>query len=592
MFQTFDASSSPEQGPPRLKALRAALAAAGFDGFIVPRADAYQGEYVADCDARLAWLTGFTGSAGFCIVLNDIAGVFVDGRYRTQVKNQVDTGHFTPVDWPETKPAYWLKAQTTSSKIAFDPWLFTKSQIDDIRKGLDGTQITLHPTQNFIDGIWDDRPAKPNAKVEAYPIELSGKRSPDKRADTASLLQKAGHKAAVLTLPDSICWLLNIRGQDIPRNPIVQCFALLHEDGNVDLFIEEERVAHLGPDPAITVHAPDSFENHLTTLKGPVRVDPGSAPLRITELLSDAGTEIAYADDPCILSKACKNPVEIEGTRTAHMRDAHAVVEFLAWLDAQAPGTTTEIDVAAQLEGYRAQTNMLRDISFETIAGSGPNGAIMHYRVTNETNRTLQDGELIVVDSGGQYIDGTTDITRTVAIGTPSQEQRECFTLVLQGMIAICQARFPRGLAGRDLDALARAPQWRRGLDYDHGTGHGVGVYLAVHEGPQRISRISEVPLKPGMILSNEPGYYREGAFGIRIENLIVVEDAPKLGDNRDQLQFENLTWVPIDRRLIVTEMLSPLERDWINSYHAEIANRLDVSDKTKAWLDAATAPL
>ncbi|MEM9582724.1 MAG: aminopeptidase P family protein [Pseudomonadota bacterium] len=590
MFQTFDASSSPEQGPPRLKKLRERLGDEGYDGFIVPRADAYQGEYVADCDARLAWLTGFTGSAGFCIVLKDIAGVFVDGRYRTQVKAQVNTGHFTPVNWPETKPAAWIKEQTQSAKIAFDPWLFTKSQIDEIKKGLDSTAVTLHPTQNFVDMIWQDRPAKPNAKVEAYPLELSGKTSSDKRADTAAILKKSGHKCAVLTLPDSICWLLNIRGQDIPRNPIVQCFALIHDDARVDLFIDEARLAHLSPDPATTICPPESFPQTLKTLQGPVRVDAGTAPLQVSEMLKH--TDIAYADDPCILPKAIKNPTEIEGTRAAHMRDAHAMVEFLAWLDAQPPGTTTEIDVATALEGFRAKTNMLRDISFETIAGSGPNGAIMHYRVTDETNRSLQDGELIVVDSGGQYLDGTTDITRTVAIGQPTEEQRICFTLVLQGMIAISQTRFPRGYAGRDLDALARAPLWRHGFDFNHGTGHGVGVYLSVHEGPQRLSRVSEVALKPGMILSNEPGYYREDAFGIRIENLIVVEAAPALGDNRDQLQFETLTWVPIDRRLIVTDMLSPAERTWIDSYHAEVARRLDVEGRAQSWLTAVTAPL
>ncbi|WP_298356588.1 aminopeptidase P family protein [uncultured Litoreibacter sp.] len=592
MFQTFQATTSPEQGPPRLKALREALEKEGFDAFIVPRADAHQGEYVADRDARLSWLTGFTGSAGFCVVLQDVAGVFVDGRYRVQVKEQVDTSYFTPVHWPETKPEDWLKEQLTSGKVAFDPWLFTKLQIDEITEGLKGTDITLVPTANFVDAIWEDQPAAPAGKVEAYPIELSGKRSPDKRQEIAEKLRDKGHTAAILTLPDSICWLLNIRGTDIPRIPIVQCFAVIHADARVDLFIEQTRVDHLGPDPAITVKPPDSFADAIAQLDGPVRVGAGSAPLAVSQILQQAEVEIAYAMDPCILRKACKNETEISGTKQAHIRDAQAMVRFLAWLDAQTPGTFTEIDVATSLEGFRAQTNALRDVSFETISGAGPNGAIVHYRVTDDTNRTVEDGDLMLVDSGGQYVDGTTDITRTIPIGQPTEEQKKCFTLVLQGMIAISQARFPRGVAGRDLDALARAPLWRHGLDYDHGTGHGVGTYLSVHEGPQRLSRMSEVPLKEGMILSNEPGYYREGAFGIRIENLIVVQQAAKLGDNRDQLSFETITWVPIDRRLIATDMLAPHERDWINAYHAEIANKISVEGAAKDWLEAATAPL
>ncbi len=592
MFQTFKASTSPDQGPPRLKALRQVLETEGFDGFIVPRADAYQGEYVSDRDARLAWLTGFTGSAGFCIVLRDKAGIFIDGRYRVQVKDEVATDHFTPVHWPEIKPAAWLKDHLTSGKIAFDPWLFTKLQIDEITDELGGSDITLAPSDNFVDAIWDAQPAPPAAKVEAYPIELSGKRSPDKRDQIAEKLRKKGHKAAILTLPDSICWLLNIRGSDIPRIPIVQCFAVIHDDAKVDLFIDQHRVEHLDPDPAITVIPPAEFAATIAKLDGPVRVGAGSAPLAVTHILEAADVETVHAMDPCILPKARKNKTEIEGTRQAHLRDAQAMIRFLAWLDAQTPGTFSEIDVATTLEGFRTQTNALRDVSFDTISGAGPNGAIVHYRVTEDTNRTVEEGDLLLVDSGGQYVDGTTDITRTIPIGTPTAEQKKCFTLVLQGMIAVSRARFPKGITGRDLDALARAPLWREGMDYDHGTGHGVGTYLSVHEGPQRLSRASEVPLDPGMILSNEPGYYREVAFGIRIENLIVVRAAAPKGDNREHLDFETITWVPIDRRLIDTTMLSPGERDWVDSYHAEIASKINVDGAAADWLKAATAPL
>jgi len=570
-FQTYTKTTSPADGPIRLKALRTQLQDGGVDGVIIPRADAHQGEYVAECDNRLAWLTGFTGSAGFCIALKDIAGVFIDGRYRLQVKEQVDLDAFTPVHWPETKPATWLKEQLSEGRIAYDPWLFTKGQIDEIERGLKSTKLTLVPAENLVDRIWQDRPAPPQGKVSAYPIALAGEDSHDKRTRIAATLTEAGQRAAVLTLPDSICWLLNLRGSDIPRIPVAQCFAVLHDTGKLDLFIDPAKLDGLDLGPDVTPRPPADFHAGLAMLNGPVRVDPTSAPLAVSTALAAASVEIAYAEDPCILPKACKNETEIAATRQAHLRDARAMVSFLCWLDAQTPGSFTEIDVARTLEGFRRQTNALKDISFETISGAGPNGAIVHYRVTEETNRTVDQG-LLLVDSGGQYEDGTTDITRTIAIGQPNDEQRKCFTLVLQGMIAVSLARFPKGLAGRDLDALARAPLWRHGLDYDHGTGHGVGAYLSVHEGPQRISRISEVPLQVGMILSNEPGYYREGAFGIRIENLIVTQPAPPLGDNRDHLHFETLTWVPIDRRLIMIDMLSPDERAWINAYHAQIA--------------------
>ncbi|MEP2139264.1 MAG: M24 family metallopeptidase, partial [Erythrobacter sp.] len=351
----------------------------------------------------------------------------------------------------------------------------------------------------------------------------------------------------------------------------------------------------LGPDPNITLAPMEAFEDALTALKGPVRVDRKTAPVAVSSILKDANIEVAWDDDPCILPKACKNEAEIAGAREAHLRDAAAMVQFLAWFDTEAPkGALTEIDAVTALEGFRAGTNSLQDISFETISGAGPNGAIVHYRVSEDTNRVIKDGELYLVDSGGQYLDGTTDITRTLVVGEPTQEQKECFTRVLQGMIAISTARFPRGLAGRDIDALARAPLWRAGLDYDHGTGHGVGSFLSVHEGPQRISRVSDVPFQEGMILSNEPGYYRAGAFGIRIENLIVVQKAQEMGDNRDHLDFETLTFVPIDRRLIAMDLLAPWERDWINAYHDNVRTKLEdrVEGDVLSWLAQATAPI
>jgi Xaa-Pro aminopeptidase len=597
MFQSFEQSAAPEQGPLRLAALREALRREGISGFLVPRADAHQGEYVAARDERLQWLTGFTGSAGFCVVLPQVAGVFIDGRYRVQVKAQVDLAHFTPVPWPEVTAGAWIRENLSEGILGFDPWLHTAEEIAKLEAALAGTGVILRAGRNFVDAIWADQPSAPLGRAFVHGDALAGETSAAKRARLGAELARAGQSAAVLTLPDSLCWLLNIRGADVPKNPIVQGFAVLYADGRVTLFAEAAKFdeglrAHMGA--SVTLRPPAAFVPALHSLQGPVRVDRGTAPLAVSQELSEAGVEVAWGDDPCRLPKACKTAAEIEGMRVAHLRDGAAVSEFLAWLERQPAGSLSEIDVVTALEGFRRATNALHDISFDTISGAGPNGAIMHYRVTRETNRPVRNNELLLVDSGAQYLDGTTDITRTIAIGDPGEEARQCYTRVLQGMIAISRVRFPKGLAGRDLDPLARYPLWLAGQDFDHGTGHGVGAFLSVHEGPQRISKLSEVPLLPGMILSNEPGYYREGAFGIRLENLIVVQEAPALGDNRAQLSFETLTFVPFDRRLIVTALLAPGERDWLDAYHAEVLRMIGprLSPEAFAWATAACAPL
>ena len=596
MFQSFEVTARPEQGPPRLDALRAQMAGAQLDGFIVPRADAHQGEYVADRDARLAWLTGFTGSAGFCVVLSDIAGVFIDGRYRTQVKAQV-ADVYTPVPWPEISMATWLLEQLPNGgRVGFDPWLHTVDQITQAQKALTGSGIELVQSTNLVDAIWDDQSAPPMSDAKVHPMEFAGESHADKRTRLARTLQDASETAAIITLPDSLCWLLNIRGADIERNPVLHGFAILHRDGTVDLFSEPAKYAgvmdHLGAE--IRLHAPSGFLKAVGALAGPVRIDTSTAPQTVADALGDAATAGA---EPCALPKACKNTAEIEGAATAHLRDGAAMVEMLCWLDAQAPGTVSETQVVTQLETLRRRDNGLQDISFETIAGTGPNGAIMHYRVTEETDTVLEDGHLIVLDSGGQYLDGTTDITRTIAIGTPPLEAAQAFTRVLSGMIAMSRLRWPSGLTGSHIEAIGRVPLWLAGQDFDHGLGHGVGAYLSVHEGPQRLSRVSHVPLQPGMILSNEPGYYREGAFGIRIENLLVVQEAPALpgGDaHRDMLNWRTLAFAPIDRRLIVTDMLSPDDRAWLNDYHRDVAAKIGprVSPEAKEWLNKATALL
>lgn len=592
MFQTFNATARPEQGPPRLKSLRKAMASEGLDGFIVPRADVHQGEYVAPCDDRLAWLTGFTGSAGFAVALHAMAGVFVDSRYRVQVKAQVAEA-FTPVDWPEVTLTGWVRDHLNTGILGGDPWLHTRTQWQALEDGLKGSEITLRKTDNLIDRIWKDQPAPPMEPVQSYPDALAGKSSQEKRMELAERLRDRGAEVAVITLPDSLCWLLNMRGADIPRNPVAHGFALLHADGTVDLFMAPEKLTSVHFDDAVRVHPVEHFAKTLPALKGPVLIDPDSAPVAVFDAVT---AEIIEARDPCILPKACKTAAEIDGTRQAHLRDAAAMCEFLAWLDREAPGNLTEIDVVTALEGFRRTTNQLREIAFDTICGAGPHGAIVHYRVTEETNRALCDGELLLVDSGGQYLDGTTDITRTIAIGAPPEGAAEAFTRVLKGMIGMSRVRWPEGLAGRDLDVLARVALWQAGQDYGHGTGHGVGAYLCVHEGPQRLARTGTETLRPGMILSNEPGFYKEGAYGIRIENLMVVQEAPALPDgNVDRmLQWNTLTWVPIDRRLVVAEMLSTEERNWLNAYHATCRETISpqLGKDAAAWLETATAPI
>ncbi|MCE8554062.1 aminopeptidase P family protein [Ruegeria pomeroyi] len=596
MYQSFEVTARPEQGPPRLERLRAEIEAEALSGFLVPRADAHQGEYVAAHDERLAWLTGFTGSAGFCAALKDAAGVFIDGRYRTQVKAQV-ADVFTPVPWPDVSLTDWLKKQLPQGgRVGFDPWLHAAGQIRTAVSELKGSGIELVRCDNLVDRIWPDQPSPPMEPVKVHPLEFAGETAADKAARLAEDLRSAGQKAAVITLPDSIMWLLNIRGADIPRNPVAHGFAILHDDGRVDLFMAAAKLTgleeHLGP--MVTQYEPDAFLDAVEALAGPVRVDLSTVPQIVADRL---GHRLAKGGDPCALPKARKNAAEIAGAAEAHLRDGAAMVDLLAWLDAQEPGSLTETQVVSQLEACRRRDNALQDISFETIAGTGPNGAIMHYRVTEETDSRLEDGHLLVLDSGGQYLDGTTDITRTIAIGTVGDEEKTCFTRVLKGMIAMSMLRWPVGLAGRDIECVARLPLWLAGQDFNHGVGHGVGAYLSVHEGPQRLARVSHVPLEPGMILSNEPGYYREGAFGIRIENLVVVQEAAPLpgGDaERAMLNWRTLTYVPIDRRLIVAEMLTVEERDWLNAYHADVAAKIGprLGAETRMWLDAATAPL
>lgn len=596
MWQDFSSTSNLAAAAPRVAALRALMSRQGLDAVIVPRADAHQGEYVADADARLRWLTGFSGSAGFAIVTAQRAGVFVDGRYRVQVRAETDAAVFTPVHWPETSASAWLReALPHGGALGYDPWLHTRSEIEALERGLSGSGITLRAVANPVDAIWPDRPAPPCGAARIHDPALAGATPAQRRDSIAAILHEAGQRSAVLTMPDSIAWLLNIRGSDIPRNPVVQAFATLDASGRVGLFADPAKFgpdvrAHLGNE--VSFAPPEAFTPALAGLTGPVRLDPDTAPEAVFLALEAAGVTIARDRDPVALPKARKTGAELAGMRAAHRRDAVAMIRALAWIDAQPPGSFTEIDVVRALEDFRRDAGAI-DISFDTICGSGPNGAIVHYRVTEATDRRVSRGEILLLDSGAQYEDGTTDITRTIAIGEPPEAAADAYTRVLQGMIGLSRLRFPRGLAGRDIEGVARAPLWTAGLDFDHGTGHGVGAALCVHEGPLRISRRSDLPLEPGMIFSNEPGYYREGEWGIRIENLIAVEPAHS-PDGRDLLGFETLTLVPIDKRLIAPGMLSRGEVAWLDAYHARVRDEIGplLPEDLAGWLGQATAPL
>lgn len=586
----------------RLARLRAELARRGLAGFVIPRADAHQGEYVPPHDARLTWLTGFTGSAGTAVILQDKAAIFVDGRYTLQVRNEVDVNLLTPLAIMETAPEDWIAQNLHGDdRLGYDPWLHTPDGVSRLQTacGKAGA-VPEAVADNPVDAVWADQPPPPTAPIVPHPLDYAGESSAAKRARVAAKIAGTSADAAVLTLPDSIAWLFNIRGGDVTHSPLPLSFAVLGADGKARLFcnpakISDGLIAHLGQDVGIEPSsALGPALDAMGAAKRRVLLDPGTCASWIASRLEAAGAKLIAGDDPCVLPKALKNPVEITGMRNAHLRDGAALCGFLAWLDQRAAiGNLDEISAAAKLEEFRAATGRLKDLSFPTISGAGPNGAIVHYRASTESNRVLEPGQLYLLDSGAQYLDGTTDVTRTIAIGEPSAEQKGRFTLVLKGHISLAVIKFPKGVTGAHLDVLARAALWKAGLDYDHGTGHGVGAYLGVHEGPQNISRRpNQVALQPGMILSNEPGYYKQGEFGIRIENLVLVQ-APHMiaGGEREMMGFETLTLAPIDLRLVARELLNDEETAWLNAYHAGVREKLTplVDAQTANWLRDAT---
>jgi Xaa-Pro aminopeptidase len=587
----------------RLEALRAQLGSERLAGFVVPLTDEHMSEYVGAYAQRLAWLTGFEGSAGSAVVLADKAAIFVDGRYTIQVRDQVDGNLFSYQNVPETPIADWLRDNARpGDRIGYDPWLHTKGWVEATAKALAAKDAALAAiAANPIDRVWSDRPAPSAERLVPHADDLAGRSSGDKRREIAVFLEGRGADAVVIAALDSIAWLFNVRGTDVARTPVGLAFAIVRADATADLFVNPGKVdetleAHLGAE--VRVRPRGEFAAALEALGGKVVADPATCVAAIFERLEAGGAQVIESRDPCVLPKARKNPTEIAGTKAAHLRDGAALTRFLHWFAEEAPkGELDEMMAAARLEGFRRETNQLRDLSFDTISGAGPNGAIVHYRVSPETNRRIERDSLFLIDSGAQYLDGTTDVTRTLGVGASTPEMRDRFTRVLKGHIAIATAVFPKGTRGVQLDTLARLPLWQAGVDYAHGTGHGVGSYLSVHEGPQRIATPgggqagTDEPLAEGMILSNEPGYYKTGAYGIRIENLVLVVKKDIPGAEKEMFGFDTLTLAPIDLDLVDVAMLSDAERDWLNAYHARVRAELSpvLPDEVQGWLEHAT---
>lgn len=603
MRQSFDETTDPSFGARHLPRVRAKMAEQGLDGLLVPHEDEHQNEYLPAANDRLAWLTGFTGSAGAGAVLTDRAAVFADGRYTVQVRAQVDPAWFEILSLEDSGVARWLEGAPRGAVIGYDPRLHSPDALAALRRAAARAGAELKPVDpNPLDLAWaDERPEQPAAPVVPHGDRYSGETSASKRARIGQAIRDAGADAAVLTAPSSIAWLFNIRGGDVIRTPLPLGQAVVEADGSARLFLDPRKVTNELPGwlgDAVTLETPEALPGALDGLSGrPVLIDPGQSPAWYFDRLEAAGATVVRGMDPCALPRACKNPVEIEGARQAHIRDGAALSRFLHWVDTVAQRTLPdEREIAETLERFREQTGALKDLSFDTIAGAGPNGALPHYKPVTRTIRRIEKGSLLLVDGGGQYLDGTTDVTRTMAIGEPTADQRRMFTLVLKGHVAMATVRFPAGTTGHQLDALARLPLWMQGLDYDHGTGHGVGSYLGVHEGPQRIAKaVNAQPLLTGMILSNEPGYYREGHWGIRIETLqVVTPPEPIPGGERPMHGFEQLTFAPLDRRLIDVDLLTDAERAYVDAYHAETLARVGslLDGEALDWLRAACAPL
>jgi Xaa-Pro aminopeptidase len=602
-FQTFDDPAEAQDVPARLAALRAELARRNLDGFIVPHADRHQNEYLPPNEERLAWLTGFTGSAGTAIILADRAVLFVDGRYTLQARDQTDPKLFTIEHLVETPPAVWIEANIgAGQKLGFDPWLHTADGAERLSKACAGVGAILVATEpNPIDSAWRKRPAPPHGAIVPHGLEFAGEPAAAKLERIRAEIGKLNVDALVVSDPHVVAWSFNIRGADVSHTPLPLAFAIIMAD-SAQLYVDEGKLTD-GAREALAgladIKPGAAFAQDLAGLGSrrlAVRLDQATAAHAISQSITANGGKVSRGPDPIAVMKAVKNEAEIAGSRAAHRRDGIAMANFLAWFDRTAlQGQLTEIDAVEALETFRRDTGLLCDVSFPTISGAGSNGAIVHYRVTRKTNRRIAPGEIFLIDSGAQYQDGTTDITRTVIVGEPTADMRDRFTRVLKGHIAIARTVFPDGVSGSQLDSFARMHLWAAGLDFDHGTGHGVGSYLSVHEGPARIAKLGTAALMRGMIVSNEPGYYKAGHYGIRIENLVLVSEAPAVeGAEKALNHFETLTLAPIDRRLVDRGLMTADETAWLDAYHATVRDTLMplVAEETRGWLEAATAPL
>ncbi len=602
-YQTFDDPAEVQDVPSRLVALRAELARRGLDGFIVPHADRHQNEYLPPNEERLAWLTGFTGSAGSAIILSERAALFVDGRYTLQARDQTDPKLFTIAHLIETPPAAWIEVNLAAGqKLGFDPWLHTAEGAERLCKACANVGAILVATEpNPIDAACRNRPPPPHGAIVSHDLQFAGEPAAQKLERIRAEIGKLNADALVVSDPHAVAWTFNIRGADVSHTPLPLAFAIVMAD-SAKLYIDETKLtdgarqalaglADIKPENAFAQDLAALGSRHLV-----VRIDQATAAHAIAQCITANGGKVSRGPDPIAVMKAVKNEAEIAGSRAAHRRDGAAMANFLAWFDRVAPrGQLTEIDAVEALESFRRDTGLLRDVSFPTIAGAGPDGAIVHYRVTRKTNRNITPGEMFLIDSGAQYQDGTTDITRTVIVGDPTPDMCDRFTRVLKGHIAIARAVFPDGVSGSQLDSFARMHLWAAGLDFDHGTGHGVGSYLSVHEGPQRIAKLGTTALMRGMIVSNEPGYYRTGHYGIRIENLVLVSEAPAVeGAEKPLNHFETLTLAPIDRRLVDLSLMTAEEIAWLDGYHATVRETLMplIAENTRGWLGEATAPL
>jgi len=602
-FQSFAEKADPSKGAERVAKLRSELARRKLDGFIVTTADEHQNEYVPASEERLAWLTGFSGSLGVAVILKDKAALFVDGRYTLQAKEQVDGKVFAIEHLVDRPPHEWIAENLPKgAQLGYDPWRTTIDGAERMSKSVERAGGKLVAVDgNPVDAIWSDRPTAPLAPVRLHDLKFAGAAAEEKIRRIREALAKDKLDSVVLSDPASVAWTFNIRGGDVSHTPLPLSWALVPREGEPLLFVDGRKLSNEVRDALARlaeIREPSALADSLAEYaRGKtIRLDQGTAPKILAERVESAGGKIDKGVDPVMRMKAIKNEAEIAGAKAAHLRDGAALVRFLAWFDQEAPkGKLTEIDAVAALESFRRDTGKLKDVSFPSISGAGPNGAIVHYRVTEKSNRKISPGELFLIDSGAQYEDGTTDVTRTVAVGTPTDEMRTRFTLVLKGHIAIATAKFPEGTTGAQLDPYARRALWEAGIDFDHGTGHGVGSYLSVHEGPARISKLGTAKLEAGMILSNEPGYYKTGAYGIRIENLEVIVPAPAPdGAEKKLLGFEALTLAPIDRRLIDRSLLTPEETTWVDTYHAQLRARLlpELDAATAGWLEQATAAL